>query len=1181
MYSQSGASPASATADPVAGGASVRPGVGLGPRPKEGSTLALTLDGPACLLLVEDNPGDARLVRGFLAEAPFAAGNEVVHATCLAEAVRLVSARQFTAALLDLGLPDSLGTDALARLHGLAPELPIVVFTGTDDDALGQRLVNEGAQDYLVKGEVDARGVRRSLRHAVERQQLMSAMEMHARAKEAGEARLRTLLEANLDGMLVLDGTNLVRFANPAARHLLGRDPAGAICRQFAGLDWNDGGVRDREIVDGQGSHRHVAVRKVDTEWEDEAASLVILHDITERKRAEQQLERINIELEERVAERTAALSRLNRVHRTLSECNQALVRARDEQRLFDAICRIIVKIGGYRLAWVGMLQDNTTCTVLPVASAGRHRVYLNDLRIECLDDALGRGPTGRAIRTGRVQIVGDIPGDPDFGPWRQAAVTQGFQSSIALPLIWGGRPRGALNIYSGLPAAFDATEQDLLRELAGDVSYGIANLRIQAARERAEMALRHSEETVRLLLDSTGEAIYGQDLDGRCTFANPACLRLLGYQDVSAMIGRETHALMHQRHADGSPYPAADCPVCHAAHEGIALRICDEVFWRVDGTSFPVEYSAHPIRRNGEVVGAVVAFQDISARRHAEETMRKLSAAVEQSNDLVLITGRDGRIEYANPAFVHTSGYQLDELIGQEPGIVSSGLHGAEFYQRMWTALEAGEVFQDTFMDRSKGGALFYVQATIAPIKAQAGEIVHFLYSGKNVTELMQKEARLYHAVSHDPLTDLPNRQLFLDRLDRILSRSEREKRGVAVLVFNLDRFKRINESLGHRDGDRLLQQIAERLKEGMRRSDHLARIGENLARTGGDEFGGVLEGVDDIGALSGIGARMRDNLGQVPFMLGDREVFVTASIGISTFPDDGSDAAELLRSAAMAMQRAKQSGGNRHQFFTDSMNTSAAERLSLETALRRAVEREEFLLHYQPQVDLASGKVVGVEALLRWQHPARGLIPPADFIPMLEETCLIEPVGEWVLRTACAQQRRWVEQGLAPLRMAVNLSVVQFRDPGLAGRVSRILAETGLEPGYLELEITESTAMQGVDDGEARLQELHELGVRLSLDDFGTGYSSLEHLVRFQMDSLKIDRGFVGRIDHNPSDRELAKAILMLARSIRLESVGEGVETDAHRAFLRDHGCTYGQGYLFSRPLPADALFTFCREC
>ncbi len=436
-------------------------------------------------------------------------------------------------------------------------------------------------------------------------------------------------------------------------------------------------------------------------------------------------------------------------------------------------------------------------------------------------------------------------------------------------------------------------------------------------------------------------------------------------------------------------------------------------------------------------------------------------------------------------------------------------------------------------------------------------------------VDAVAQRDSQIEHLSKHHALTNLPNRQSFLMRLQQDIVRAQHDDGLIAILSIDLDQFKQINESFGQPMGDVLLQIVAERLKK-------YARIGDTVAHMGVDEFGFVLPQIKTAQAAADIAQPMLDSFAREPVLIGDNEVYVTACIGIALYPLDGVNADLLLKNANSALHHAKDNGPSSFQYYDKQMNASAWQKINLETELRHAVEREEFLLYYQPKIDLLSGEVVGVEALLRWQNPERGLITPNEFIPLLEKTGLILPVGEWVLRAACQQAKKWQASGFPGIRIAVNLSALQFRQPDLAGVILGIFKEYGMDPGLgsLELELTESLLMKNVDGTIATLNRLHAMGIHFSIDDFGTGYSSLSYLKRFPIGTLKIDQSFVRDLSSNPDDAAIVSAIIALGHSLGLNVIAEGVETVEQLNFLRKMSCNEMQGYLFSRPVPAEDM-------
>ena len=545
---------------------------------------------------------------------------------------------------------------------------------------------------------------------------------------------------------------------------------------------------------------------------------------------------------------------------------------------------------------------------------------------------------------------------------------------------------------------------------------------------------------------------------------------------------------------------------------------------------------------------------------------LRKLSQALDQSVSAVIITDAEGTVEYVNPQFTRTTGYRAEEIVGAKAGRCGSGRTPRSKYRELWATIQAGEVWQDELLNRRKDGELYWDQVAISPVRGEDGEITHFVSIQHDVTERKRMEERLHYVAYHDELTELPNRTLLADRFDQALERTRRTDQAMALLILDLDRFKLVNDSLGHSVGDQLLVTIAERLRG-------CARASDTVARYGGDEFVLLLPELDSPQGATDVALRILESVAQ-PMSMEGRELRPTASIGIAVWPQDGRDLETLLRNADAAMFRAKELGRNQLRFYTAELNGEAAGRLDLEHALRDAVEHEAFELHYQPQVDLTNGRLTGVEALIRWHRPGVGWVSPAEFIPLTEETGLIIPIGRWVLDRACAQLAAWRDQGRGQITMAVNVSPRQLERGDFPSTVAEALRRHDLPPKQLELELTEGAVMNNPDQALATLAVLKELGVQLALDDFGTGYSSLTYLHRFPFDKLKIDRAFVRNITREPSEAAIALTIGAMARSLRLRLIAEGVESEGQACYLRRHGCDQVQGYFYSAPLPGEEV-------
>ena len=552
--------------------------------------------------------------------------------------------------------------------------------------------------------------------------------------------------------------------------------------------------------------------------------------------------------------------------------------------------------------------------------------------------------------------------------------------------------------------------------------------------------------------------------------------------------------------------------------------------------------------------------------RSEDRERLRQAAAVFDCTHEGVLVTDSKGLIVHVNRAFMEITGYQSEEVLGQQPSMFKSGHHPPAFYQAMFAMLGSAGEWSGEIWNRRKSGEIYPQWQTIRLIHDDLGRLSHYVAVFSDISAIKNSEHELKHLAHHDPLTDLPNRLLFTDRVEQALTSAQLHKRGCALLMIDLDHFKMINDSLGHNVGDQLLKSVAERFKG-------LFVPGITLARLGGDEFAVLAENCPQLVQAAALAQRIIDGL-KLPFEIDGHQLFINASIGISLFPSDALSAEQLLRNADSALFKAKSAGRDGYALYTEELTAHAQQRVEIAFELRRALELQELRVYYQPVHDLKTSRLIGVEALVRWEHPQRGLISPAEFIPVAERTGLISEIDAWVMQQACQQMCHWQQAGVVLSFVAVNVSSRLFARRELYQQVAQVLHETGLDPAYLELEVTESAVM---DDPEVALEQMHrlrELGVRLAIDDFGTGYSSLLRLKRLPVQKLKIDQGFVAGLPWDEDDGAIVRVIIALAKSMGMQVHAEGIEQVEQAGFLLEQECDLGQGYWFGRPVPAEQL-------
>jgi len=976
-------------------------------------------------------------------------------------------------------------------------------------------------------------------------------------SRQRAENRYQKLFDQAGDGVLVLNHQHQFIAVNVAAVNMLGYQHSALLNMRLPDVlvgnvighpeftsnimsDYPTKGEWQYRRGDGSQFVAEVNCRKLDKHY-----YFAIIRDLTERKLAE------------------SRISHLTQLYQALSEVNQAIVRMDDDNELFSIVCRCSVNFGGMKMAWVGQL-DPESQQILPVAVHGDGIEYMDGLNISANGNLPeGRGPTGTALRNNQIMIINDFLTDPNTILWRDKAKRFGWGSSACFPIQRDQKPFAVLNVYHESANAFDSEAIALLQEMASDISFALDNFDREQKKQKLMADLDYAHKHISQIVNLSPAVIYTLKPNAAGVFStdfmSENIYQMTGYakdewlqddfwlkhihtEDLTDALESqktlfETGVLNHQyrfKHANGS-----------------YIWIEDHLMLARDSNGKPVE-----------IVGA---WLDITERLSAEEKLRINAKVFESSRDGIVITDQDNKIISVNNAFTKITGYEPEEAIGNNPRMLASGNLAESFYRAMWESVNIVGYWQGEVINHRKNGEVYTQWLSISTIKDTDGKVTQHIGIITDISERKIAEERIQFLSNFDLLTNLPNKSLLNDRVTLALAAAKRQKSTVTLMFLDLDRFKLINESLGPTIGDRVVKELAERLVNYMRPED-------TVCRQGGDEFILLLPNTDAEGAAH-VAKKLLDIVAQ-PFNFNGQKIVLTASIGIAAYPQDGENFEQLSQSADAALYRAKYEGRNNFQFFALQMHEQAHDILLLESELRNAIEHQEFLLYYQPQYDSKTSKIVGLEALIRWQHPERGMVSPALFIPIAEESGLITEIGDWVLRTAVNQLATWQEAGLEAVPVAVNLSVVQFHQDTLYSSVCQILRDTKVDPSMLELELTEGIAMEDSERTLNVLNQLNSLGVRLSIDDFGTGYSSLSYLKKFKIDKLKIDQSFVRGIGSHPQDAAIITAIISMAKSLSFKTIAEGVETQEQLNFLIQHGCDEIQGYYFSKPIPSNEV-------
>jgi diguanylate cyclase (GGDEF)-like protein/PAS domain S-box-containing protein len=1005
-------------------------------------------------------------------------------------------------------------------------------------------------------------------------------------------ARLANTLDIMSEAFFTIDTAQRFTYLNPAAAQVLHRGRSELLGKlmweEFApaigGTSYREYGraLRERCTTSFEEYYPPLSAWFEVRCYPIENGLAVYFHDITERK-----------------AERTA-LKHANRALLMLGRCNHVVMRAADERELIQEICRIAVEAGGYRMAWVGYAEQDEARSISIAAHAGGAR------DVECLrklplgwsdETPAGRGPAGLAIRGGSAVVVEDLANDPRFSPWTSAEAVCGYGGALYLPLHDGGRAFGMLALYGLDLAEGDVDELRLLQELANNLAFGIGTIRARLEQAKIQAAVDKMAASVST---ATGEHFFEQLA---ATMASAAgadggfVARLLPTEPRTV---RTVAAVVGGARIPDFAYALADSPCEHAlelGHYAVSAGV-DKLFpnwpaaalgarayagWRLHtsgGTPIGVAFVIFrkPVQRSEFVASTLRIFAARAAaeleRQDVDASMRTQASLLDKAQDSIIMLDLNQTVMFWNKSAERLYGWTREQAIGRAVQPLLGG-DPAEFKAAREAVLATGHWSAESVRHASDGSPIV-VEVRLSLIRNDAGEPEALLAINTDISQRKAAEREIERLAFYDPVTALPNRQLLLDRLQHALTFSGRSATRGALLFIDLDNFKAINDTLGHERGDQMLQQVAQRLRACVYEIDTVARFG-------GDEFVVLVENLSAQRHEAATQARhvcerivtaLRE-----PVMLGDFPRHTTASIGVTLFDKRTTDPGELLRQADLAMYEVKAAGRNGVRFFDLDMQTVVTARAALEEDLRHALQHDEFLLHYQPQID-RDGLVTGAEVLIRWQSPARGLVAPAEFIPIAEETGMIVPLGHWVLEQACVQLARWaLLPGFEHLGISVNVSARQLRQPDFVTQVTELLARTGATPHRLKIEITESLLVEDTETAIATMRRLSEHKVCFSLDDFGTGYSSLSYLKRLPLDQLKIDQSFVSDVLTDPSDAAIVQTILALGRCLRMFVIAEGVETVEQHEFLMEHGCHAFQGYLFSRPVPLAQFEEFAR--
>lgn len=848
------------------------------------------------------------------------------------------------------------------------------------------------------------------------------------------------------------------------------------------------------------------------------------------------------------------ALKRQSNLYNMLSQVNQLILHSHSINEVLSSACRIAVEEGQMSFAWVGRCDDQYRI-VESIAHAGdAHTAIGVNKLFESFSRHPGRGVSEQALVEGRTIAINNILDDPAYQPWHDFARQYRCLAAIALPLWHQGRVFANLTLYADTADFFTGSLVNTLEEMAHDIGFAMDSIQRDQALEAANQVI-NSSPFVLIRWDSrpgwpivfVSDNVRNWGVEPEMLLQDSRCFASMIHPQDRDWITSEVDQYLEQGYST------------YTQSYRLVLPGSDKVIW--------VEDSTHVLRdSDGQVFGIEGVLSDITMRRQQEVRLQQAAAVIESTREAVLITDASKQILQVNPAFTEMFGWREVELEGKTTTLLSSGKHGEGFYRKLWDQINTQGHWQGEIISRRRNGEIFPALLSISRLGME--EVTRYVGVYTDLSLLKDSESRLEHLATHDALTGLPNRKALFRHLEHCCHYNRKHNCTSALLLSDLDNFRDINDSYGHLEGDRLLQQVVKRLQ-------HQLGDDANLYRLGGDEFAVLVDKVADGKEAAKAATDLMQQLAPVFHLSMGNEVKVSASTGISLINNTLLSPQMILQQADAALFKAKEQRGSL-SFFSDDLTTTVRHRLQLEQKMRRGLEHDEFCLYYQPQWSMDGGKMTGVEALIRWQDPERGLVPPSEFIPVAEQSDLIALIGRWVLRRACEQIACWQARGVPVARVAVNVSPQQLRYHQLPDEVAAVLQETEIDPAHLELELTESALMSPGLNAEAMLQALRAKGIRLAIDDFGTGYSSLAYLKRFPLDLLKIDKSFTDDLLESSEAYAIVETIILLGHKLGLEVLAEGVEEEEQRLQLVQLGCNQFQGYLKNRPLSVEELET-----